>query len=1456
MPQRAYNVYSQPTMDAETIPDPAPAPNWGDTWEAAFGLENDVQAAMEIMARPVWKRNPNYDIVARLKDSEWWDTPYRDDFMRVESDEEFNYVSGLIKQENKYRDTLMRAGWAGTVAAIGAGVLSPTMFIPLTAGGRGITAVARGAALGAGAAAVQEVPLQMAQATRTYGESLAGIAAGTLIGGVFGGAVSVMTKAERQAIEADMALSPGETTISRPVASGAEVTASADPGKPASGAGAVLRIVDSNPISSSPVTQTLNSDFITSRTSMAKLSDAGLVLDNARLGIPTAKDGTVENNVAPWWGRFTDTISDNRNAYAEYVFGGPGPRLFATTRARLAAYQTQKMSLEDFNKAVFRATFSGEAENEFVEKAAKAFREKIYDFTWEQMKAVKGYGDLTKGGDPGYINWVPDQKKIANDPVGFMRFLADKYNVKMQEDFTAAWEKYALKQARDEEFLEDAARSPEDIQRLRDELGDMLKGVERRREQQHFTALQDTIDDLRAAARQLKGGSVLDEEARRKMLADARDMEKQAGPQFGEAKLERREIKRRLSNLNKATAVLEERLANKLTKIERAEELSEAGLMRIARKGQKILNEMENWTDEKLDSELSKLKDDFERVAGIYDRGEERIVKLAEGDEILEPRFTSAGFVAESRPVEVTRDSFYEGDWTNIAASPGYKYHTTPADNALDIADDDFIRLYDPGFGTDQSAWPDGTVTPRSYWASSPGGAGPFRGEGQSVLLRTKTPMKKERGTSDFYSEAEIPTGQVEYLSRDGTWEPINLRRGAPADEEMLAADAAQQARADRMTAVAERIADAEDLGRDAMRDLIMNMLDESITRVNRINSKRAVRMDRLRKQAADLQPEVVAKRLEERRAGMTTRAIEFRDKWRELGADDLPGPKGDIANGKADFSDVAMEAAKRTLDKFRGTMLRLPVVDMLADKRSSMLPRMLSFISTAEMSPWLNQNIEEVSKSYIRTMSSDIEIAKKFDGEVNAESAFNEIAREEKELLLAIDKSDMSAKKKAKETARVQAQAKQDLHNLEVTVKRLRHMHGLPQNPDGWGYRFAQVAQDLNVLRYMGGVAIASVPDLGRPIMRYGLTRTFRDGWAPFVTGLKEQKLLKREAMLAGVAIEVLTGLRAASVMDAFDDIGRRSKFEQGIRYASQKQGIIAAFSYWTDANKMLVFSVANAKIMDSIAEVMTAKSVSPKTTQYLAHLGFTEARVQDIWNEVIANGGGAKVNGVWLPNTELWKNGDAVQAFRQAVAKEVNNTIITPGVERPEWMTGTTMGRLVGQFKSFGFSSTQKTLMAGLQQRDAAVVEGVMSSLALGALSYYLWGVAGGGERYEKMINSSLETWADEAIDRSGLEGLFSYGRDILRRVPLTAPYASFSGQQSTRRGGADIIESVGGPTLDLMQKSLQVITGIDDPTQATVHAARLLTPYQNVSVLSQAFDAIERLVNENFDIPERRQ
>ena len=109
-------------------------------------------------------------------------------------------------------------------------------------------------------------------------------------------------------------------------------------------------------------------------------------------------------------------------------------------------------------------------------------------------------------------------------------------------------------------------------------------------------------------------------------------MEERAGLPLREWKTKRAAVKRRLNGLNRARVVVEERLANKLAKIERTEELSLETLQRAARAGYRILSKMDKWSDEVLDKELSKLKTQFAKTAEVYDRGTERLAKLVDED--------------------------------------------------------------------------------------------------------------------------------------------------------------------------------------------------------------------------------------------------------------------------------------------------------------------------------------------------------------------------------------------------------------------------------------------------------------------------------------------------------------------------------------------------------------------------------------------------------------------------------------------------------------------------------------------------------------------------------------------------------------------------------------------------------------------------------------------------------
>jgi hypothetical protein len=128
-----------------------------------------------------------------------------------------------------------------------------------------------------------------------------------------------------------------------------------------------------------------------------------------------------------------------------------------------------------------------------------------------------------------------------------------------------------------------------------------------------------------------------------------------------------------------------------------------------------------------------------------------------------------AGRKAMSGLTDEAVDFFKDFTRTVPEPEPGYVYHTSPRDRALDIREEGSINTYDPSHGTDQEAWPDASVDPRSYWSPSPKHTVPFSQE-NPTLWRTKQDQrfKNERGTGDLY--ATEPVTGLEYYGEGGGW--------------------------------------------------------------------------------------------------------------------------------------------------------------------------------------------------------------------------------------------------------------------------------------------------------------------------------------------------------------------------------------------------------------------------------------------------------------------------------------------------------------------------------------------------------------------------------------------------------------------------------------------------------------------------------------------------------------
>jgi hypothetical protein len=396
----------------------------------------------------------------------------------------------------------------------------------------------------------------------------------------------------------------------------------------------------------------------------------------------------------------------------------------------------------------------------------------------------------------------------------------------------------------------------------------------------------------------------------------------------------------------------------------------------------------------------------------------------------------------------------------------------------------------------------------------------------------------------------------------------------------------------------------------------------------------------------------------------------------------------------------------------------------------------------------------------------------------------------------------------------------------------------------------------NLNNLRYMGSSVISSFPDLANIILQHGLKRTLRDVFVPFITNFKQFQMSAREAYLYGEALDIYLHTTSSARYDVMEEFAAQTtRAERGVEYAAQRMGLINGMDFWNRELKKIAGVASVAHAMDSMKLVMEGVGTAAeraKAAEYLASMNLDAPLIERIWKEVTRTGGGNKVNGIWWPNTESWVDEEAQRAFRAAMAGKSRGTIVTPGVERPLWMDANIGLRMVGQFRSFGFSSLTKTLYAGLQEPDMALFNSTMISLALGAFSYYTWAVASGGDALDEANKFNLDKWADEAIARSGRLAVGQEAWEAAQRLPFTRDYATFSGQRTTQRQGMDFIEMFAGPSFDFASRAGGVILNLDQPTQSTQHKLRTLLPFQNLWYLRQILDQIEQ----STGLPERRQ
>jgi hypothetical protein len=479
--------------------------------------------------------------------------------------------------------------------------------------------------------------------------------------------------------------------------------------------------------------------------------------------------------------------------------------------------------------------------------------------------------------------------------------------------------------------------------------------------------------------------------------------------------------------------------------------------------------------------------------------------------------------------------------------------------------------------------------------------------------------------------------------------------------------------------------------------------------------------------------------------------------------------------------------------------------------------------IDDALVEEFLENDIEVLSNIYTRKTVPDIELVREF-GDVN-------LSAEIKEIEQAWNKK-IEAAKTQKEAIRLGKKRDKDIRDIAAMRDRIRNRFNIADSDNPW-VRTARVARDLNYMRLLGGVVASSIPDVGRVVAAEGAFKAFGTGFKALGGGLKGFKLAAREAKLAGVGTDVLTGGRAEVLADVADYAQGGSAFERGVRSAAAKFSSINLMNRWTAGMKQWHAVTTQTRITDDL--------LKGKYDKRLGQLGIDEPNAQNIAKQLEKYA--ENIDGAWVANTKDWDAPSLVELWRTALRKESDRVVIVPGQERPLFMSSE-MGKTVFQFKTFMFSATQRIMISSLQNQDKHMLQGIMTMISFGAMAYAFKQWDAGRE-----ISDDPRVLIAEGIDRSGMLGILMEFNNTAEKISSNS--VGFRtmlgvGAPASRYATRSALDSMAGPTFGLAGdfiKTMGAATNQYEWSDSDIRAIRRLIPGQNLTFIRQGFDQLEK-------------
>lgn len=436
------------------------------------------------------------------------------------------------------------------------------------------------------------------------------------------------------------------------------------------------------------------------------------------------------------------------------------------------------------------------------------------------------------------------------------------------------------------------------------------------------------------------------------------------------------------------------------------------------------------------------------------------------------------------------------------------------------------------------------------------------------------------------------------------------------------------------------------------------------------------------------------------------------------------------------------------------------------------------------------------------------------------------------------------------------------------------------------------RIIKNLNYMRYMGMVTIASLGDFANAIGTMGLTgyaRTMMTYFGNFeerkdmavlpnliaageIAGIENRTTTLMDTEASGTFLDPITMAPRSSAGSSrmsrtIDKLDKGTNQNSRLMKAYNRYGNF--LGVWNAFNKRMVAlgledMVVRAALNGNVVDGKYVNNSKARVLGMLKGMRFSDQDLIAI-KENYLKYGSTKENIIggdfYISGFENWDSNKSFTTYdyHAKIEGAVNHIIVTPGLaDLPKWFKIPEVSPFV-QFKSFLFASTNRMFLPMVQRgslhKDPNQFAMFFSTAMLGTLSYVIYEIMAGNDPFkdseyeDEEGNVKKRSWANkmvlEGIDRGGSAAfLFSLSNIMDRHLGLGV-HSLFGGELNRKYRARTLNDFITGPIgglLDDMQKGL---TGVADlalgreVSESQLTSMRRVVPAQNAISVRAAID-----------------